>query len=170
MRATICSTMCLLKVIITKSFCGREKSSHRKPRGSTKGGHFVFLSNFPSSPLYFSEKKRQEREKKKKLLIFCLCFLTVCISCRVFVAWCCCPFSSSPNSHSQKKLKVTLFHQQRLSGKNSQRNSQPLVQSGLPDHTGGNNVFESLDLGRNNKKILSEEQKKKRFWAPVRLW
>lgn len=148
---------------------GGKRAVTESPGEAQKGDTLCFYPTFPPLLFIFQKKRGRRERKKKKLLIFCLCFLTVCISCRVFVAWCCCPFSSSPNSHSQKKLKVTLFHQQRLSGKNSQRNSQPLVQSGLQITQGGNNVFESLDLGRNNKKILSEEQKKKRFWAPVRL-
>lgn len=148
MRATICSTMCLLNVIITKSFCRKEKSSYRKPGAEGKHRQWGTL-RVPSqaaptqlsllSSLFFNIllKNRQEREKP---LAFCLSFLTVCISCSVFVA-CCCPFSSSPNSHSHK-LKVTLLRQQRLNGKTAREIHSPSHKHVGFQITGGkNNVF-----------------------------
>lgn len=142
MRATICSTMCLLKVIITKSFCGREKSSHTKPRGSTKGDNFVFLPGFPSSPLYFStfsSGKKEAGERKKKAahflpvfshsLDFLLCFCSLVLPILILPKL---PFPEAQGHFTPS----TMFE-----WKNSQRNPQPLHKVAFQITQGGNNVF-----------------------------
>lgn len=141
MRATICSTMCLLNVIITKSFCRKEKSSYRKAwsRGEAQTMGDTSCS-FPSSsypafpPLLFifqhsPQKQAGERKAARFLplfphgLHFLQCFCSLLLPILILPKL---PFPQAqghftPSTTSERK--------------NSQRNSQPLTQTrGLPDH------------------------------------
>lgn len=171
MRATICSTMCLLKVMITKSFCGREKSSHREPgaQGKPRLCWGDTLCSFPSSsypafppPLFiFLWKEAGDNKKKKKKkavdflplfaasLHFLQCFCSLVLPILILPKL---PFPEAPRSlYSINKVWVE---------------KQP--ERFPASHTEGKITGVSPLFRQKQPKIPSAEQRKS-LWAPVRL-